>query len=122
MLRGLYDLLKTQIDETEPEGINQNDFFLILSKKMKDEDLKADLLEAFRFLGENNIEDDIFNSEQFMDLLMYNGYKYTEDQAEQLLKKGDPKLRGNFNFQKFVDDMTKKKGGKKKKRRKKKKK
>ena len=55
------------------------------------------------------------NSEEFRDWLIYNGYHYTEEQADVFMNECDPKKEGYFDFDVFVKkimkrDVKKKKG------------
>ena len=121
--------MKIKYDENDSEGVTENDFLKIISKKKKDEDVESDLLEAFQFLatckkqneptGDANIDDKegetFMNSDEFRDWLVYNGYKYNEDQAEAFMLECDPKKDGHFVFEDFVKKImkreVKKKGG-----------
>ena len=56
------------------------------------------------------------HSEEFRDWLVYNGYRYNEDQADAFMAECDPKKDGWFNFEDFVCKKitkrdVKKKGG-----------
>lgn len=110
MIIALYDLLKSKPDDSGKEGIKHSDFLLILSKKKKDEDLKTDLLEAFKFLDQDG--HGVIDSEKFFDMLVYNGYRYSEDMAEIFMKLADPKGTGKVLYDKFVEEVTKEKKGK----------
>jgi Ca2+-binding EF-hand superfamily protein len=66
-------------------GITYESFRLIMSKKMKDEDVQSDLTDAFNFVSDND-ENSMISSEKMLDLLVYNGYRYTEEQAEIFMK------------------------------------
>jgi len=105
---------------------------------MKDQDNEADLIEAFKFLftcrkipgkgdedstqkiPEGRNEEPWMNSDEFRDWLVYNGYRYSEEQADAFMNECDPKKEGWFNFEdltkKLVNLTVKKKGKKGKKK------
>lgn len=106
-------------------GINFDDLMLILTKKFKDNDKKKDIQDSFKFLTKDNPppaeseEPDIMKSDKLFDYLIYNGYKYTDDMADIVLKEADPKNKGLFGYNKFTDHVIKtdkKKPGRKKKK------
>jgi len=106
---------------------------------MKDQDNEADLIEAFKFLftcrkipnkneednhkvPEGRNEEPWMNSDEFRDWLVYNGYRYSEDQADAFMNECDPKKEGWFNFEELTKKLVnltvkgkKGKGGMKKK-------
>lgn len=113
-LYSIYKLL-----ERPGQGINESELKIILTKKMKDNDKKSDILEAFSFLPID--EDYKIDTETFFDLLMEKGYKYTSEQAAVVIKEADPKNTGKIDVRLFVDNILqtekkkpKKKGGSKK--------
>lgn len=153
LLRGLFNLRKKPLDGgTTPQDsykIDLDDLMIILSKKMKDNDKKQDLMTAFGFvtkddpvrpktpprvLTEEEIKEGITlplevkkekgpmaHTEKFYEKLIYAGYRYTEEQADAVIKEADPKNVGFFEYEKFVDNTIKtdKKGKKKGKKKKK---
>merc|ERR1712187_742035 len=101
----------------DEKGINFEDFKKILAKKKKDEDIEADLLDAFKFLfscrkprkddedmPEGKDQEPWMNSDEFRDWLVYNGYRYNEEQADAFMNECDPRKEGYFNF----EELTKK--------------
>lgn len=87
---------------------------------MKDEDVQSDLTDAFNFVSDND-ENSMISSEKMLDLLVYNGYRYTEEQAEIFMKQCDPKGKGQVLYKDFIEKLlkkgkvkTKRKGKKKK--------
>lgn len=125
LLLNLYNLMTKKTTGESMAGIGLDDLMLILTKRFKDNDKKKDITDAFKFLVKENPpagEDepqDMIKSDKFFDHLIYNGYKYTDEMAEAVLKEGDPKNKGQFGYTKFTDHILKtdkKKGkGKKKK-------
>jgi len=130
MLKELYDEIIKQNNVYDEVGINFEDFKKILAKKKKDEDIEADLLDAFKFLAsckkqpkegeeiqEGKETESFMNSEEFRDWLVYNGYRYNEEQADAFMNECDPKKEGFFNYEDLVckkivkRDVKKKKGG-----------
>ena len=92
--------------------------YLILTKKFKDNDKKKDIIEAFEFINsdepkkpvveENTIsEEQMIKSAFFYDKLIYNGYKYTDEMADVVLKQADPKNKTEFGYEKFTDHILK---------------
>jgi len=98
--------------ETPDRGITERDVFVLLCKKKKDADRKGDLLEAFSALKMD--EDGKVDTEVFFDFLVYNGYKYTEEQAQAVIKEADPKGTGKIDVSNFIDMMLNKETKKKK--------
>lgn len=116
-LEELYVVLEDQ----EFKGITCNDVFLLISKKIRDEDRETQLLEAFRIVNEE--EKEVLDSEAFKELLMTYGEKWDEDVIDKMIKEGEGKGKSNegkFNFNEFTKKVLKKKkkkgGGKKKKK------
>lgn len=83
-------------------------------------------MEAFEFLNldepkkkiEEGMEpeDPTMRTPKFYDHLIYNGYKYTDEMADVVVKEADPKNKGEFIYEKFVDNTIKTVKKKKKKR------
>lgn len=122
VVRELYDLLakdreretgeekKEEEKSNEPvKGITEDDFLLIISKKKKEEDIKAELEEAFRELCPN--PDGIFNAEEFREMLMYGGFKYSEEECDAIMKEITPKKQETFRYQDFIKKITEPKKG-----------
>jgi|ERR1711935_495024 len=127
MLEALYNELQKQNALYDNPGINFEDFKKILAKKKKDEDYESDLIDAFKFLHscrkppgpeedvpEERNQEPWMNSEEFRDWLVYNGYRYNEDQADAFMSECDPKKDGWFNFEDFVTKKLVKRDVKKK--------
>jgi len=103
----------------EEKGVNEEDFFLFVIKKLKDEDKEAELLNFFKVLdpeGKGRIDD----LEAFKDLLMSKGLRMSEEDADALLEVLNPKGAQEFEYGDFCkiltskgDDSKKKKKGKK---------
>ena len=94
------------------DGIDLVNVQLILTKKFKDNDKKKDLFDSFKYVNKDAVieegqEEDITKSDKFFDHLIYNGYKYTDDMAEVVLKEADPKNKGIFGYVKFGDNILK---------------
>eukprot|EP01016_Furgasonia_blochmanni_P049586 TRINITY_DN7540_c0_g1_i2.p1 TRINITY_DN7540_c0_g1~~TRINITY_DN7540_c0_g1_i2.p1 ORF type:complete len:257 (+),score=125.05 TRINITY_DN7540_c0_g1_i2:68-772(+) len=109
----LFDFFRNE----EKNGISLDDFLLIVFKKIKDDDKEAELADAFRVIDKEDTG--IINSENFKDLLMTTGYKFTEEMADEFLKEFDPKGDGKFAWQDFVNKIMKPADEKKKKKAKK---
>lgn len=61
-------------------GITLDNIYLIISKKLREEDMEEQLTEAFRIVDVKN--QGFIESEAFKELLMTNGLKWTEDQSD----------------------------------------
>lgn len=98
--------------ESPMHGIELNSVLLILTKKFKDNDKKKDLFDAFKYINKGHViqegqEEDFTKSDKFFDHLIYNGYKYTDDMADIVLKEADPKNKGQFGYFKFGEHILK---------------
>ena len=88
-------------------------FMLILSKEMKEKDIKDELKGVFSFFDEDN--NGYISSEKLRELLMYNGFHYNEEQLEIFMKEADPKNEGKVYYFDFIEKITTKELPKKKK-------
>ena len=117
----LYNTLNLQSGDM---GVDYKQVLLIITKKIKDEDKELKLTDAFKLI--DKADDRNIKSEEFKDLLMSMGTwasrKEKEELADALIKEGDPKGTGTFEYYNFVKKILKQKGGKKGKKKKKKKK
>lgn len=86
-------------------GITLPNIYLIISKKLREEDMEEQLAEAFRIVDQKN--QGYVESEPFKELLMTNGLKWSEDQADEFLKDFDPKGDGKFNPADVVKKLLK---------------
>jgi len=104
------DELYSELEDSSMKGINEDALFLLVSKKIKDADKEAQLLEAFKTAKKQDKEenDEILNSENFKELLMTMGNKWTEEKADEFLKEFDPKNEGKFKYDDVVKRMMKK--------------
>jgi len=86
-------------------GITLPNIYLIISKKLREEDMEEQLTEAFRIVDQKN--QGFIESEPFKELLMTNGLRWSEDQADEFLKDFDPKGDGKFNPPDVVKKLLK---------------
>ena len=108
----LFHLLETKCPGGEM-GIGFESFLLILSKDLKEKDTKDELKNAFSFFDiENN---GYLSSDKMRELLMYNGFRYGEEQLELFMKEADPKGEGKIYYFDFIEKITMKELPKKKK-------
>ena len=70
-------MLFTELDKEKRGSIMFDDFLIIVFKKMKDDDKETELIEAFRGIDKEDIMK--LNSENFKELLMTRGMKFTEE-------------------------------------------
>lgn len=123
LLKGVFELM---VGQSKHNGLNHHEVFTILAKKQKDNDKKRDLMDAFEAVNEDaplpETEDQksTIKSDRFYDLLLYHGYRYTDEQADAVLKEADPKNKGQFEYEGFTDNILKTDKKKKKKSKKKK--
>lgn len=99
----LYSLLETKHFILGTYGINFNSCLLILSKEMKDKDIQNLLFEAFYVLDQESLG--YVESERLRELLMYNGFKYDEEQVECFMKEADPKGEGKVYYFDFISKI-----------------
>ena len=105
----------------EDKGVSCDDFFLLITKKIKDDDKETELMQNFKLIdkeGTGMIKD----IEGFKDLLMSKGLKWTEEQVDELLEVMNPKGGDSYSYSEFCRSITKKEESKGKKKKKKKKK
>lgn len=95
LLEQFYDMMAT------PQGIKHADIFILLSKKKKDKDRKAELMKAFAFLPLN--EEGKMDTDTFFEFLVHKGFKYSEEQAQAVIKEADPKGTGWIDVSNFAD-------------------
>lgn len=99
LVQSLFDLLAT------PQlGITEKDLYILLMKKRKEEDKSSDIAQAFSFLGVD--DKGRIPTDKFVEMLQYNGYKYSDDQIAVVLKEADPKNTGFVDVNKFTDLIT----------------
>jgi len=103
VLEGLYKLLETK-SPAGKNGITFESFLIILSKELKEKDVKDDLKNAFMFFDQEN--NGWVPSEKFRELLMYNGYRYNAEQLDILMKEADPKNEGKIYYFDFIEKVT----------------
>lgn len=118
-LRFLFEAL----DKDGRGVVSAEDFKIIVYKKFRDDDKKAELINAFRLIDKEDTG--LVESDAFKELIMTMGNRYTEEKADEFLKEFDPKGEGKFPWKDVIDtvyvDETKKKKKKKGKGKKKKK-
>lgn len=119
LLQELFDLFKKEEDLSNEKGITFRSFLILLSKEKKEKDLEAILQEAFKTLDPESIA--YIESDKFRELLMYNGYKYNEEQIDVFMRFADPKGTGKINYFEFIKTISNVNPKKKRKKRKKKK-
>jgi len=105
----------------EENGITIDNFYLFLTKKIKDDDKETELIQCFRLMdkeGTGMIKD----IDNFKDIFMSKGNKWNEEQVDELLEALNPKGGEVFTYAEFCRMVTKKEEGKGKKKKKKKKK
>ena len=103
--------LYNELEDTTMKGINSDALFLLVSKKIKDADKEAQLLEAFQIVkrtSDKEKNDELLNCENFKELLMGMGQRWTEEKADEFLKEFDPKNEGTFKFEDVVKRIMKK--------------
>ena len=106
-LEDLYD----ELEDTTMKGINSDALFQLVSKKIKDADKEAQLREAFVIVkktSDKEENEEILNCENFKELLMNMGNRWTEEKADEFLKEFDPKNEGKFKYEDLVKRMMKK--------------
>jgi Ca2+-binding EF-hand superfamily protein len=67
--------------------------------------MEEQLTEAFKIVDQKN--QGFIEAEPFKELLMTNGLRWTEDQADEFLKDFDPKSDGKFNPADVVKKLLK---------------
>lgn len=97
-----YNLYKKHNITNNKVGVQEDEFFILIISQKKDENVKDYITTAF----ENLFEDNNINSEKFRELLMYNGYKYDENQVNLFMSAADPKNTGTFDFKLFTDKIS----------------
>lgn len=99
-----------ELEQTPNKGIFEDQLFILVSKKIKDADKEAQLLEAFKIAKKSDKEEneEILNCENFKELLMSMGNRWTEEKADEFLKEFDPKNEGKFKYEEVVKRMMKK--------------
>ena len=65
------------------------DIYLIVLKKLREEDVEEQLTEAFRIVDEKG--QGFLESDEFKEYLMVTGYKWGEDQADEFMKEFETK-------------------------------
>eukprot|EP01017_Pseudomicrothorax_dubius_P042477 TRINITY_DN6939_c0_g1_i1.p1 TRINITY_DN6939_c0_g1~~TRINITY_DN6939_c0_g1_i1.p1 ORF type:complete len:193 (+),score=71.20 TRINITY_DN6939_c0_g1_i1:53-631(+) len=115
-LKFLFDAL----DKDKRGLVAYQDFEIIVYKKFRDDDKKAELINAFLILDKN--ETGILESDAFKEMLMGAGFRFTEEKADDFIKLFDPKSEGKFAWKEVIDTlyMTEKKPKKKPSKKKKK--
>lgn len=113
LLKELFDLLEKESVINDKKGINYESLLIILCKEKSSKDLKAILLDAFKYLDLENTG--VIDGKEFTDLLMYCGYKYNEDQIETFMKYADTQGTGKIQYYDFVEMISNLKPNKKKK-------
>ena len=88
-------------------GMSSDNLFYLVAKKIKDADKEAQLLEAFKTVKGQDKEknDEELNSENFKELLMSMGNRWTEEKADEFLKEFDPKGEGKIKYEEVVKRM-----------------
>lgn len=99
------------------KGITEEDFFIMVMKKLKDENKEAELLKHFRAIDKENTGT-IKDMEIFKDLLMSKGLKMSEEDADGLLAVINPKGAEECSYGEFCKIVTAKDDGKKGKKKK----
>lgn len=102
--------LYNELETPSMKGINSDALFLLISKKIKDADKEAQLLEAFKIVKKHDKEEneEVLNSENFKELLMSMGNRWTEEKADEFLKEFDPKNEGLLKYEEIVNRIMKK--------------
>ena len=87
--------------------MSSDNLFYLVAKKIKDADKEAQLLEAFKTVKGQDKEknDEELNSENFKELLMSMGNRWTEEKADEFLKEFDPKGEGKIKYEEVVKRM-----------------
>jgi len=102
--------------QEEGKGVTEDDFFLFVMKKIKDENKEAELIQFFKVIdkeGKGVIED----LELFKDMLMCKGLRMTEEDADALLEAmGSKGGEDPIDYSEFCKLITAKDDGKKKKK------
>ncbi|EAR86103.1 calmodulin 7-2 (macronuclear) [Tetrahymena thermophila SB210] len=103
----------------EADGINEDAVFIIVSKKIRDNDKDEQLTQAFK-LVEKAVNDELAKTpnetkeqegyirvEQFKELLMTLGNRWSEEQANEFLKDINPKSDERINYLDVVKKLMK---------------
>ncbi len=116
LLKKLFLLFEKEEDLTNKKGINFRNFLILLSKENKERDLQTILLNAFKVLDPES--NGFILSEEFKELLIYNGYRYNNSQVEKLMRFADPKNTGKLQYYEFIKKISNLNPKKKRKRKK----
>ncbi|EGR29104.1 hypothetical protein IMG5_162880 [Ichthyophthirius multifiliis] len=120
-LTELYNEYLKYIQETVPDsiGIDENAVYIIVSKKLRENDKEEQLTQAFKLVenavneelakipNENREQEGYIRVEQFKELLMLQGNRWSEEQCVDFLKDIDPKNEGRINYFDIVKKLMK---------------
>ena len=112
VFESLFELLEIKSSTGKP-GISFESFLIILSKDLKEKDIKDELKNSFSFFDDES--NGYLSSEKLREFLMYNGFKYGEEQLDIFMKEADPKNEGRVYYFDFIEKITMKEMPKKKK-------
>lgn len=85
------------------KGVQEDDLYLLMTKKKKDQDPTGHIHQAFESLGLRRDGSGRISADDFFEYLTEKGYKYTEEQAAIVLKEADPKNTGFVDVSKFIE-------------------
>ena len=99
-------------------GVSCKDAQLFLLREKCEKNVQRELDQVFKRLEE--LCENASTSSVFREMLLYQGYKYTEEQADEFMRFADPTNEGKVNFAKFVELIAQTEVAKKKEKPKKK--
>ena len=77
-----------------------------VSKKIRDQDIEAQLLDAFKIINVDN-DSTAIDSEILKEYLMTMGNKLSEEQADEIIKEFNPKGDKTFEYPPIVSKLMK---------------
>ncbi len=101
--------LEEMIKEVDPEDTKQihfSDFVALILKKWKDVDPEEELFEAFQVFDKDKTG--FIASAELKHMLSNMGEKFTEEEAEDLIRRGNPDETGQIAYEPFIKLITRK--------------
>lgn len=104
LFKELYMLLEKESMVSNLKGIDFESLKIILCKEKMDKDLKTILINSFSFFDPENTG--CIDAKSFREVLMYFGYRYSEEQTEAFMRFADPKNEGKIAYFELAEQMS----------------
>lgn len=96
--------MKAEIDPEDTGELTFSDFVALILRRWKDVDAEEELLEAFKVLTKGNPR--FITSGELKHMVSMFGEKFTEEEADLLIKRANPNAQGEIDYEELVRLLT----------------